>query len=105
MDRIVKNLTIGLIVLMILSPLGLLAVGDTFGEWGADELDKLGVSAAPTGLEELADFWSAPMPDYAFPNGDESMSILSVAYILSAIIGVVIGGGILYYVGKKVAKS
>jgi hypothetical protein len=104
MDKIVRNLTIGLIVLMILAPLGLLAVGETFGEWGSDELqEKLGY--VPTGLEELSDLWSAPLPDYAFPNGDESMSMLSVAYILSAIIGVVVGGGILYFVGKKVAKT
>ena len=104
MDKIVRNLTIGLIVLMILAPLGLLAVGETFGEGGSDELqEKLGY--VPTGLEELSDLWSAPLPDYAFPNGDESMSMLSVAYILSAIIGVVVGGGILYFVGKKVAKT
>ena len=104
MDRIVRNLTIGLILLMILAPLGLLAVGETFGEWGPDEVqEKLGF--VPPGLEELGGIWNAPMPDYAFPNGGESMAVSSAAYILSALIGVVVGGGFLYFVGSKAAKD
>ena len=38
MDKIVRNLAIGLTLLIILAPLGLLAVGETFGEWGPEEL-------------------------------------------------------------------
>ena len=33
MDKIIKNFAIGLVALIILAPLGLLAVGETFGEW------------------------------------------------------------------------
>ena len=33
MDKIIRNFAIGLVVLIILAPLGLLAVGETFGEW------------------------------------------------------------------------
>lgn len=104
MDKTIRNLAIGLVLLMILAPLGLLAVGETFGEWGNEELkEKLGY--VPEGLEQIGSLWSAPMPDYAFPGGDESMSMLSVAYILSALIGVVVCGGLLYFVGKHIAKS
>ncbi len=45
------------------------------------------------------------MPDYALPGGGESMTSLSFAYILSAVLGVVICGGLLYFVGNKVAKD
>ena len=104
MDKTMKNLAIGLIALIILAPLGLLAVGETFGEWGNEELqEKLGF--VPSGLEQLSSLWSAPLPDYAFPGGDESMTVAAAAYILSAAIGVAICGGLLYLIGKKVAKD
>lgn len=104
MEKIIRNLIIGLIVLMIFAPLGLLAVGETFGEWGPEEIkEKLGI--VPPGLEELSDLWSAPMPDYDFAGGSESMTMSSVAYILSAVVGVVVCGGLLYFIGKKAAKN
>jgi cobalt/nickel transport system permease protein/cobalt/nickel transport protein len=106
MDKIIKNFAIGLVALIILAPLGLLAVGETFGEWGPEEVkEKLGF--VPPGLEQLSSLWSAPMPDYALPlpGIEDSMTAASAAYILSAILGVVICGGLLYFVGKKVAKD
>lgn len=106
MDKMVKNFAIGLVLLIILAPLGLLAVGETFGEWGSEELrEKIGY--VPQGLEQLSSAWSAPLPDYAFPGGEnsESMTLSAAAYILSAVIGVVVCGGLLYFVDKKVAKD
>jgi len=103
MDKTIRNLAIGLAVLVVFVPLGLLAVGETFGEWGAEELqEKLGF--VPPGLEELAPMWSAPLPDYALP-GDESETGMVAAYYLSAAIGVLVCAGLLYVVGKKVAKD
>lgn len=105
MDKIIKKLAIGLGLLIILTPLGLLAVGETFGEWGPEEIkEKLGF--VPPGLESLSSLWSAPLPDYSLPGGDSgSMTGAAAAYILSAIIGVVICGGLLYFVGKKLARD
>jgi cobalt/nickel transport system permease protein/cobalt/nickel transport protein len=104
MDKIIKNLAIGLLILIIFTPLGLLAVGETFGEWGNEELqEKLGV--VPPGLERLSGIWSAPLPDYAVPGGGDSMTVSSAAYILSAVIGVVVCGGLMYFAGKKIAKD
>jgi hypothetical protein len=104
MDKIIKTFAIGLVALIILAPLGLLAVGETFGEWGPEEVkEKLGF--VPPGLEQLSGIWNAPLPDYAFPGGGESMTVAVAAYILSALIGVVVCGGLLYFVGKKVARG
>ena len=104
MDNMVRNFVIGLVLLIILAPLGLLAVGETFGEWGPEEVkEKLGF--VPPGLEQLSGIWNAPLPDYAFPGGGESMTVAAAAYILSALIGVVVCGGLLYFVGKKVARG
>ena len=104
MDKLVRNLSIALLLLIILTPLGLLAVGETFGEWSTEEVEeKLGF--VPPGLEQLASLCGAPLPDYAFPGGSESMTVSAAAYILSAVIGVLICGGLLYFVGKRVAKD
>ena len=105
MDKIIKNFAIGLGLLIILTPLGLLAVGETFGEWGTEEIkEKLGF--VPPGLESLSSLWSAPLPDYALPGSDDgSMTVAAAAYILSAVIGVVLCGGLLYFVGKKLARD
>lgn len=104
MEKIVRNFAIGLLVLIILAPLGLLAVGETFGEWGPEELqEKLGF--VPPGTEQLSGLWNAPLPDYALPGGGESMTVSAAAYILSAVVGVVVCGSLLYVVGKKVAKN
>ena len=104
MDKTVRNLAIGLVALIILAPLGLLAVGETFGEWGNEELEEK-IGFVPSGLERLSSLWSAPMPHYALPGIGESMTAASAAYILSAVIGVVICAGLLYIIGKRIAKD
>lgn len=74
-----------LAVLICASPLGLLATGTAWGEWGAEEFTDM-VGYIPQGLENgpLSSF-EAICPDYAIGNLPEW-----VAYILSAIIGVAI---------------
>lgn len=104
MDKMIRNLAIGLVLLIILAPLGLLAAGTAYGEWGPDELkDKVGF--VPHGLENLSGIWNAPMPDYSISGVEDSMTLSSAAYILSAVIGVVVCGGVLYFIGKRAAKN
>lgn len=104
MDKIVRNLAIGLLILVILTPLGLLATGGTsFGEWSNKEVkEKLGF--VPSGLEHLSSLWGAPLPDYAIP-GEGSQHGAAVTYILSAVIGVGVCAGVLYFVGRRLAKD
>lgn len=73
-------------VLVVLSPIGLLAPGTAWGEWGAEELTSLGLSVIPRGLEKLSGLWGAPMPDYDIP----ALGNASLSYILSAIAGVIL---------------
>lgn len=74
-------------VLVAATPLGLLATGTAWGEWGSDEIADVVTNGSalgytPSGLENG---WSLDviMPDYAMEGMNEV-----VAYILSAIIGV-----------------
>jgi cobalt/nickel transport system permease protein len=83
-----RPLWITLAVLAVISPIGLLAPGTAWGEWGAEELSGLGLSFIPAGMEKLSSLWSAPVPDYDLP----SLGNTPVAYILSAIVGIIIVG-------------
>lgn len=73
--------------LIILSPLGLIATGTAFGEWGAEELiDEVGF--IPLGLEKMADIWAyAPLVDYNIPGLAGSFLQSAAGYIVSALIG------------------
>lgn len=62
-----KKLWLGLIALVILSPLGLIASGTAYGEWSIEELMQE-AGFIPKGLEKMTGLWShAPISDYAVP--------------------------------------
>jgi cobalt/nickel transport system permease protein len=71
-----------LVVLALATPVGLLASGTAWGEWSAAELTAMGLDFIPQGIEKLAGWWAAPLPDYGFPRMGAVMG-----YILSAFIG------------------
>lgn len=97
------KLLIGLAILIVLTPLGLIATGETFGEWSVEELEEK-IGYAPQGLSDLSSVWSAPLPDYGLPGTDTTVGAVA-GYILSAIVGVAICAGAIYLLGKLVAKN
>lgn len=70
-------------LLVLLTPLGLLASGTAWGEWAAEELEEMGLGFIPHGLAALSGLWQAPLPDYTVGQLDERL-----AYILSGALGV-----------------
>lgn len=92
-----RPLWVGLAILMILTPLGLVATGSAWGEWRLKdwrdaakraEIRRASSNIAPpdripAGLARLASVWTAPMPDYAPPLFREP----AFGYILSALAG------------------
>jgi hypothetical protein len=108
--KITTKFWIGIAALIILSPLGLILpehfkAGSAWGEWGADEMQKL-VGYIPKGLVKLASLWNAPIPDYAFKGWEEKgLSRLSFAYIISAVVGVIITVLAVLLIGKILAKK
>jgi hypothetical protein len=94
MTRFQKKLWIGLLIMALLTPLGILLpekfkAEEAWGEWGAEKLDKL-LGYVPEGLKKLADFWKAPIPDYNFGGEGASMTLQAISYIASGLL--VIGG-------------
>lgn len=84
-DRSTNNKSLyGLLIgMIVLCPLGLLATGTAWGEWGADEIKEV-IGYAPKGIENGFSFNSI-MPDYSV-NGSNEV----IGYIISAIAGVAI---------------
>jgi cobalt/nickel transport system permease protein len=97
MWRTVRPLWIGLALLMVLTPLGILAAGTAWGEWGARDFsnlqarEKMAMAShhaappvqPPRGLQRLSSLWTAPFPQYA----PSFVRRPAVGYALSAMFG------------------
>ncbi|HNW40248.1 MAG TPA: cobalamin biosynthesis protein, partial [Candidatus Omnitrophota bacterium] len=60
----------------------------------------------PKGLEKLSSLWSAPIPDYAFKGWEEKPLVnLSLAYVSSAVLGVLVCIGVVFILGKFLSKK
>ena len=105
-----QRLWVVVLLLALLTPLGLwlpqhLGAGDAWGEWGPDDLgDQIGF--IPKGLARMANLWRAPAPDYA-PAGWEDRSFVhqSFAYVLSAVVGLAMTGGIIWVLARWLARK
>ncbi len=73
-------------VLVVASPLGLLAPGTAWGEWSASELAKLGIHTIPRGFQQLSTLWGAPLARYNLP----ILGNTNLGYILSALVGIAV---------------
>ncbi len=92
------KLWLALGVLLIFTPLGILAVGSAWGEWSAKDFanpqsrhqiaaasgDQSPPAQTPRGLEQLSSLWTAPLSGYA-PRFIRSASF---GYLVSAMLGV-----------------
>ncbi len=79
-------LWVGLAALIVASPLGLLAPGTAWGEWGTQQLKQRGLQAVPAGLEKLSGLWGTPLAGYNLrPLGNANLG-----YLISAIVGMLV---------------
>jgi len=108
MTRFQKKLWIGLLIMALLTPLGILLpekfnAGQAWGEWGIDKLEKL-LGYVPEGLKELADFWKAPIPDYNFGGEGASMALQAISYIASGLLGIGVCAFAVFIISRFMAK-
>jgi cobalt/nickel transport protein len=99
-----KKLWIGILVLALLSPIGIVLprvfdAGDAWGEWSVETIQKL-VGFIPEKLKANAYFWKAPIPEYNLGNEESQLHVQILSYIFSGIIGVAIIAGLMYAVRK-----
>ena len=89
-------------LLVVLTPLGLLAPGGAFGEDAPEDLDlqKLGLSSVPEGLNKYNGIWhNAIFNGYDF-TGDSHPTL---GYIISAVVGLLVVGVVVFAIAKLVA--
>jgi cobalt/nickel transport protein len=107
--KTITKLWLGLLSLIVLSPLGLIlparfGAGSAWGEWNSEEITKL-VGYMPSGMSRLGDIWKAPVPDYRF-RGQENASIhtLSIAYVCAGLVGLAVVSALSILVGKALTS-
>ncbi len=93
-----RKLWAGLAIILVLTPLGILAAGSAWGEWSARDFanpsirrqiaaasgQRLTPQHAPRGLEQLSSIWTAPLPRYA----PAFVRSAFFGYFVSALLGV-----------------
>jgi cobalt/nickel transport system permease protein len=89
----------GIGVLILLTPIGALAPGTAWGEWGAEELDSL-VGYVPANLEKLGGLWNASMPDYATPGVSNTL----LGYLIAAVVGTALVAVVTWGVAALLAR-
>jgi hypothetical protein len=100
-----KKMWLGLAVLALVSPVGIILpdimkAGSAWGEWSLEEIDKK-LGYVPLGMKKVAELWHAPMPDYSFKGWDAmGLSMQSLAYIASALLGIAVTAGLVMLLGK-----
>lgn len=99
--RDLRWLWIGILVLIAASPLGLLAPGTAWGEWGTEQLRERGLATIPEGLQQLSGLWGAPLAGYRL----HSLGNASLGYILSAVLGVFVIGIVVWLFSLLVARA
>jgi cobalt/nickel transport system permease protein len=79
-----RRFVVLLVILIVATPLGLLAPGTAWGEWSGAELAKMGLPSIPEGMARLEGLWGAPMARYNLP----ALKNAGMGYVLSAVLGV-----------------
>lgn len=97
-----RPVLIGIAVMAVLTPLGLIATGTAFGESGTDEiLEQFGY--IPAGMKTMADHWSALLPDYSLPAAGDSFAV--GGYLISAVVGIAAVGLCVFLMSKIFRKQ
>jgi cobalt/nickel transport system permease protein len=86
------KLWLGVGVLLVLTPLGILTVGTAWGEWSPADFSP---GRVPRGLERLSSLWTAPLSRYT-PTFIHSAAL---GYLVSAMagVGLIVGLSLLLY--------
>lgn len=109
MTKSQKRLWIGLIVLAIISPLGIIlpekfkATEGAWGEWSAEALQRM-LGYVPEGLKKTADVWKAPIPDYNLGGEGATVGAQIISYIISGFLGILIVGLVVYVISRLLIK-
>lgn len=103
-----KKLLIGLFIMALLSPLGIVLpekfhAEDAWGEWGIEQIEKM-LGYVPAGMKKIADLWKAPVPDYKFGGEGASLTTQIISYISSGVLGIALVAAVIYVLSKFLVR-
>ncbi|MBK5211661.1 MAG: cobalt transporter CbiM [Coriobacteriia bacterium] len=90
----------GFAALVLLTPIGVLAQGTAWGEWGVNQFASQLKLSVPVGLEKLSAFWTAAIPAYA----PAFIRNPFVGYLFSAIVGASLCIVVVWGMGKLISS-
>jgi hypothetical protein len=104
-----KKLWLGLFILALLAPLGVILpekfrAAGAWGEWGPEKLEKL-VGYMPAGLKKLSGLWKAPLPDYSLGGEGASLTVKVLSYSASGLIGILAIGLVIYVISRLLLRK
>lgn len=99
------KLVLGIVIMALLTPLGLLTSGTAWGEWGSEAL-KSQLGFLPSGFQKLNDLWQhAIFPDYGVVGYDQTFWQQALGYLLSAFFALIVIGTITILIQRFVRRS
>ena len=98
-----RPLIVGIILLLVFVPLGLLATGTAWGEWSTDEI-RGEFGFVPAGMERFAGFWRGVLPDYAIPGHGGGFWASVPGYLISGAIGLGVIAGITFLTIRLISR-
>lgn len=109
MTKSQRKLWLGLLIMALLTPLGLLLpakfkAAEAWGEWGTDNLAKL-IGYVPQGLLKLAGLWKAPVPGYNLGSPSASLAWQAISYLGSGLLGMLAVGLVMYLILRLMGKN
>ena len=109
MKRFKNKLWLGLFVLALLSPLGIILpekynAEGAWGEWSVESLEKL-LGYVPEGLKRTTDLWKAPIPDYNLFGEGALLGAKSVSYIISGALGIILAAAVMFILSKILFRN
>jgi hypothetical protein len=101
-----KKLWIGLFIMMLLTPLGIIVpkifnAQGAWGEWKPEELASQ-VGYVPEKLLKLTGIWHPLAPDYSF--GGATLTSQVISYVISGLIGIILIAFIIYIVSRFIKR-
>ncbi len=97
-----KKALIVLLIFIFLTPLGLLAPGEAWGEW---DISSWNVSKTWKSIaESFSNIWNAPLSDYNVPGWEKGI-LPYIGYIISAIVGVALVIIVTLVLGRIIARK
>jgi cobalt/nickel transport system permease protein len=89
----------GIGALLILAPIGTLASGTAWGEWGGGELNSL-IGYVPANFAKLGALWKAVMPGYMTPGVGNSL----LGYLIAGVVGVALCAVVAWGLGAVLGR-